>query len=117
MSDFYREQIDEEENIGGNSQSQLDAAVNHNTELINPPEELNLTLNTEMNDFQDGGFESARRGLLPGGIHDEALSPVSKERNHNDSMNGREMDLINLNLVYLALSIAVSTEYKTMHQT
>ena len=48
MSDFYREQIDEEENVGGNSQSQLDAAVNHNTELIHPPEELNLTLNTEM---------------------------------------------------------------------
>ena len=49
MSDFYREQRDEEENnIGGNSQYQLDAAVNHNTELIHPPEELNLTLNTEM---------------------------------------------------------------------
>ena len=43
------------------------------------------------NDFQDGGFESARRGLLPGGIHDEALSPVnnmSKERNHNDALTG-----------------------------
>ena len=39
-------------------------------------------------DFQDGGFESARRGLLPGGIHDEALSPVSKERNHNDALTG-----------------------------
>jgi len=48
MTDFYREQIDEEENIEGNSHSQLDAAVNHNTELIHPPEELNLTLNTEM---------------------------------------------------------------------
>ncbi len=53
MSDFnrdlnlYREQRDEELN-SGNFQAQLDEALNHNTELINPPEELNLTLNSGM---------------------------------------------------------------------